>query len=80
MVALWSMLCGASVSASVCLIQSLVPLWEWNFYRPASCLLMISINLDSPADSQPSNTKCDSLPTPFIVHRLQTVGVGVCHI
>lgn len=35
----------------VCLIQSLVPLWEWKFYRPASCLLMISINRDSPADS-----------------------------
>lgn len=56
--------CGASISVSVCvceyLIQFPVPLWEWKFYKPGSCLLMISINLDFPADSHPSNTKCNS--------------------
>lgn len=67
-----------------CLIQSLVPLWDWKCYKPASWLLTISINLNFPAGSHPSNARCNS-PSLFnrniqyILHRLQTL-VGVCHI
>lgn len=49
-----------AVYVSVCLIQSLVPLWGWKLYKSRSCLLTISINLDFPADSHRSNAKCDA--------------------
>lgn len=38
--------------------QSPVLLWEWKCYKPARRLLMISINLDFPADSHLH--KCNS--------------------
>ncbi len=51
---------GVCVCVCVCLIQSLVPLLKWRLDKPASCLLMISINLGFPADSPPSGTKQNS--------------------
>lgn len=48
----------------LCFTQPLVPVWEWKCYKPSSCLIMISINLDFPADCPPFNSKCN-FPKPL---------------
>ena len=52
--------CVGPLCMWLCLIQSLVPLWGWKFYKSRSRLLTISINLDFPADSHRSSDKCDA--------------------